>query len=117
MFAISHVATRSRARGRLMKKSNNRLEICRRELLAGAAFFPLGVSRSGATVLSDHLPWTPNAGNPPPAATPGPWLFFTVDEGRAAEALADRIIPPDPGTPGGKDSGCAVFLDRQLAGP
>jgi gluconate 2-dehydrogenase gamma chain len=31
--------------------------------------------------------------------------------------MADRIIPPDPGTPGGKDSGCAVFLDRQLAGP
>lgn len=33
------------------------------------------------------------------------------------EALADRIIPPDPDTPGGKDSGSAVFIDRQLAGP
>ena len=98
-------------------KKNNGLAICRRELLAGAAFFALGVSRSGATVLFDHLPWTPNAGNPPAAATPGPWLFFTVDEGRAVEALADRIIPPDPATPGGKESGCAVFLDRQLAGP
>jgi gluconate 2-dehydrogenase gamma chain len=32
------------------------------------------------------------------------------------DALADRIIPPDPQTPGGKDSGCAVFVDRQLAG-
>ena len=32
------------------------------------------------------------------------------------EALADRIIPPDPQTFGGKDSGCAVFVDRQLAG-
>jgi gluconate 2-dehydrogenase gamma chain len=32
------------------------------------------------------------------------------------EALADRIIPPDPQTPGGKDAGCAVFVDRQLAG-
>jgi gluconate 2-dehydrogenase gamma chain len=32
------------------------------------------------------------------------------------EALADRIIPSDPQTPGGKDSGCAVFVDRQLAG-
>jgi gluconate 2-dehydrogenase gamma chain len=32
------------------------------------------------------------------------------------EAIADRIIPPDPQTPGGKDAGCAVFLDRQLAG-
>ena len=33
------------------------------------------------------------------------------------EALADRLIPPDPDTPGGKDAGCAVFIDRQLAGP
>ena len=28
----------------------------------------------------------------------------------------DRLIPPDPDTPGGKDTGCAVFIDRQLAG-
>jgi gluconate 2-dehydrogenase gamma chain len=27
------------------------------------------------------------------------------------------LIPPDPQTPGGKDAGCAVFIDRQLAGP
>lgn len=33
------------------------------------------------------------------------------------EALADRIIPPDEQTPGGKDADCAVFVDRQLAGP
>ena len=33
------------------------------------------------------------------------------------EALVDRLIPPDPETPGGKDAGCAVFIDRQLAGP
>jgi gluconate 2-dehydrogenase gamma chain len=32
------------------------------------------------------------------------------------EALMDRLIPPDPQTPGGKDAGCAVFIDRQLAG-
>jgi len=100
-----------------MKKDNKRHGICRRELLAGAAYLALGTSRSSATVIFDHLPWIPNAGNPPPAAKVGPWLFFTGDEGRTAEALADRIIPPDPETPGGKDSGCAVFLDRQLAGP
>jgi gluconate 2-dehydrogenase gamma chain len=33
------------------------------------------------------------------------------------ETLADRLIPPDPQTPGGKGAGCAVFIDRQLAGP
>jgi gluconate 2-dehydrogenase gamma chain len=100
-----------------MENDNQRLAICRRELLAGAAYFALGVSRAGATVIFDHLPWTPNAGNPPTAATLGPWLFFTGEEGRTVEALADRIIPPDAKTPGGKDSGCAVFIDRQLAGP
>lgn len=31
--------------------------------------------------------------------------------------MADRIIPADPQTPGGKDAGSAVFIDRQLAGP
>jgi gluconate 2-dehydrogenase gamma chain len=31
--------------------------------------------------------------------------------------MVDRLIPPDPETPGGKDAGCAVFIDRQLAGP
>jgi gluconate 2-dehydrogenase gamma chain len=33
------------------------------------------------------------------------------------EAFVDRLIPPDPETPGGKETGCAVFIDRQLAGP
>jgi gluconate 2-dehydrogenase gamma chain len=33
------------------------------------------------------------------------------------EAIADRIIPPDSDTPGGKGAGCAVYVDRQLAGP
>ena len=47
----------------------------------------------------------------------GPMAVLHRPEGRAMEALADRIIPPDPQTPGGKDAGCAVFVDRQLAGP
>lgn len=98
-------------------KNNHRFEIGRRELLAGAAYLVLGTSRANATIIFDHLPWTPNAGSPPEAAKLGPWHFFSGDEGRAVEAIADRIIPPDPETPGGKDSGCALFIDRQLAGP
>src|SRR6185312_1621757 len=31
-------------------------------------------------------------------------------------AMADRFIPPDSQTLGGKDAGCVVFIDRQLAG-
>jgi len=30
--------------------------------------------------------------------------------------MADRFIPPDSQTLGGKDAGCVVFIDRQLAG-
>jgi gluconate 2-dehydrogenase gamma chain len=100
----------------MLEKSRNRT-IRRRDLLAGTAAVLLGVPGARATTLGGQLPWTPNAGNPPAAAKPGPWLFFTGAEGRAIEALADRIIPPDSDTPGGKDSGCAVFIDRQLAGP
>jgi gluconate 2-dehydrogenase gamma chain len=33
------------------------------------------------------------------------------------EAIVDRLIPADELTAGGKDLGCAVFIDRQLAGP
>jgi gluconate 2-dehydrogenase gamma chain len=76
-----------------------------------------GATKAGAATIAGQMPWTPNAGSPPPAVKLGPWEFFTAEEGRAVEAIANCVIPPDPETPGGKDSGCAVFIDRQLAGP
>lgn len=100
-----------------MKRCGGRYEFLRRELLAGAAYLLLGASQPKAAIIFGHLPWTPNAGSPPEPVGPGPWRFFTGDEGRTLEALADRIIPPDSETPGGKEAGCAVFVDRQLAGP
>lgn len=93
------------------------MQIKRRDLLASTAAFFFGVSTARAAVYFGQLPWEPYAGDPPVPVQPGPWLFFTAAEGRAVEAIADRIIPPDSKTPGGKDAGCAVFLDRQLAGP
>jgi gluconate 2-dehydrogenase gamma chain len=89
----------------------------RRELLAGVAWLALSGVAAHAGFISGKLPWEPNSGSPPEPVRLGPWLYFTGQEGAAVEALADRIIPPDPETPGGKDSGCAVYLDRQLAGP
>jgi gluconate 2-dehydrogenase gamma chain len=100
-----------------MQRDQGQFHFRRRELLAGAAYLFLGASSSKAAAIMNHLPWVPNAGSPPEPVKPGPWLFFMGDEGRSVEALADRIIPPDSETPGGKDAGCAVFLDRQLAGP
>lgn len=100
-----------------MQNDQRQFKFRRRELLAGAAYLFLGAGSARAATITIHLPWAPNAGSPPEAARPGPWHFFTGDEGRLVEALTDRIIPPDSETPGGKDAGCAVFLDRQLAGP
>ena len=93
------------------------MQIHRRDLLASTAVLLLGVSAARAEMYFGQLPWEPYAGDPPVPVQPGPWHFFTAAENRTVEAIADRIIPPDPKTPGGKDAGCAVFLDRQLAGP
>jgi gluconate 2-dehydrogenase gamma chain len=93
------------------------MKVSRRQLLATAASFAVGTMAARAALITDSLPWHPNAGIPPVPVRPGPWLYFTAGEAAAVEALADRIIPPDPQTPGGKDCGCAVYLDRQLAGP
>jgi gluconate 2-dehydrogenase gamma chain len=62
------------------------------------------------------LPWEPSETQPPAPVRPGPWLYFTADEAAAVEAIVDRLIPPDESGPGGKEAGCAVFIDRQLAG-
>lgn len=88
----------------------------RRDLLATTAIL-ISSTAARAGTIAGALPWHPNAGNPPEPVYTGPWRFFTGPEGAAMEAIADRIIPPDPDTPGGKISGCAVFVDRQLAGP
>ncbi|MGH8302650.1 MAG: gluconate 2-dehydrogenase subunit 3 family protein, partial [Steroidobacteraceae bacterium] len=90
--------------------------IRRRDVLTGAALALVGGAAAHAGVIKGGLPWQPDAGSPPPRIEPGPWQFFTPEELTTMEALADRIIPPDPDTPGGKDAGCVVFLDRQLAG-
>jgi gluconate 2-dehydrogenase gamma chain len=87
----------------------------RRALMAGAAFV-LASASAQARLVSGGMPWAPDEADPPERVTPGPWRFFTPEEGAATEAMVDRIIPPDAETPGGKDAGCAVFIDRQLAG-
>lgn len=97
-------------------KSRAQGNLSRREVLAGSALMLVGASISRADTIAGHLPWVPNAGNPPLPASAGPWQYFSAAEARAMEALADRIIPPDADTPGGKDAGCVVFVDRQLAG-
>jgi gluconate 2-dehydrogenase gamma chain len=89
----------------------------RREVLASTAAALLASSElADAEIIKGALPWKPGTADPPDAAGTGPWQFFTAEEAQAVEALVDRLIPPDPETPGGKDVGCAIFIDRQLAG-
>jgi gluconate 2-dehydrogenase gamma chain len=96
----------------------------RRRLLASTAMLAvatLGVATLGRQAFGRNypggaLPWEPSETEPPRPVRPGPWLYFTADEAAAVEAIVDRLIPPDASGPGGKEAGCAVFIDRQLAG-
>jgi gluconate 2-dehydrogenase gamma chain len=62
------------------------------------------------------MAWTPGPGSPPIVVRPGPWQFFTPEEAATIEALVERLIPADEFSISGKEAGCAVFIDRQLAG-
>jgi gluconate 2-dehydrogenase gamma chain len=95
------------------------LGVTRRWLLAStAALAAAGLASAalGRTYRGGALPWEPNDTSPPTPVRPGPWLYFTADEVTMVEAIVDRLIPPDDAGPGGKAAGCAVFIDRQLAG-
>ena len=91
--------------------------IRRRDLLKGTGLVLAGSAAARAGIISGELPWQPNEADPPRTVQPGSLLYFSAAEAMGVEAATDRIIPPDPKTPGGKDAGCAVFIDRQLAGP
>lgn len=95
------------------------LQLNRRQLLGSGAMVMLvlhsGVAR--AAIVKGGLPWKPGSADPPTPVTPGGWKYFTLQEAATVEAFVDRLIPADNLSPGGKDCGCAVYIDRQLAGP
>lgn len=90
----------------------------RRRLLASVAALPILAAAvpSDGRSLSGELPWSAFSGDPPKPVDPMGWYFFNAAEAATVEAIADRLIPADGLSPGGKDCGCAVFIDRQLAG-
>lgn len=92
------------------------MTIRRRDLLTGTAVTLVGSTLARGAAVPGKLPWHPDAGEPPHPVEPEGWKYFTPAEVAAMDAVVDRLIPPDPQTPGGKDAGCAVFIDRQLAG-
>ncbi|MBP1849137.1 gluconate 2-dehydrogenase subunit 3 family protein [Rhizobium halophytocola] len=78
-------------------------------LLAGTAGPALARDYPGGT-----LPWNAYSSEPPTQIVPGGWKFFTPAEAATVEAIVDRLIPEDDLSVGGKDAGCAVYIDRQL---
>lgn len=94
-----------------------RLSATRRHLLGSCAVIMAASIVGGCSVSNLAGPVTDTATATPVQVAPGGWLFFTPEEAALVEVLVDRLIPPDPITPGGKDAGVAVFIDRQLAGP
>jgi len=88
----------------------------RRRLLASAAALSLLAATADGRTISGNVPWSPFAGAPPRPVNPLGWYYFTPVEAATVEAMVDRLIPADHLSPGGKDCGCAVYIDRQLAG-
>lgn len=93
-------------------------QINRRRLLGSSALLLLmSMGAARASIIRGGIPWQPGAADPPDVVTPGGWKYFSAQEAATVEAFVDRLIPADELSPGGKDCGCAVFIDRQLAGP
>jgi gluconate 2-dehydrogenase gamma chain len=90
----------------------------RREVIAASVSALMVESGAAqAALVKGGLPFRPGSTNPPDGAPLGAWQFFTSEEGSTVEAIVDRLIPADALSAGGKDVGCAVYIDRQLAGP
>src|SRR3954463_12573550 len=101
----------------MMTDVSRAVRLSRRSLLVSTAALLVAAGSARARTFSGMMPWEQGTAAPPVPVRPGPWQFFTADEAAAIEAIVDRLIPADELGPGGKDAGCAVYLDRQLAGP
>ncbi|AVJ19532.1 gluconate 2-dehydrogenase subunit 3 family protein [Serratia sp. JUb9] len=91
----------------------------RREFLTSVV--ALGVASSLPTAQADVInggqPWNPGDINTPPAPPrQGGLQYFTQHEFDTVAIIAERFIPADELSLGGKEAGCATFIDRQLAG-
>lgn len=91
--------------------------LTRRKLLtASAATVAAGVAATAKAVTINGVPqWLPFDHNGPLHYEAKGWQFFTLEEAREVEAIVERLIPADDLSVSGKEAGCAVFIDRQLA--
>jgi gluconate 2-dehydrogenase gamma chain len=88
----------------------------RQVLVSSAASLAVGAAGAKAATIVGTPSWLPFDHNGPlHYDTPG-WQFFTDEEAREVEAIVEQLIPADELSVSGKEAGCAVFIDRQLAG-
>ncbi len=74
-------------------------------------------SAARASVIFGGLPFNRVKTPPPvPVDVTAPWTFFNQDQVEMVEAIVDRLIPADELSIGGREAGCAIFIDRQLSG-
>ncbi|MFL6614611.1 gluconate 2-dehydrogenase subunit 3 family protein [Pantoea sp. SIMBA_072] len=72
---------------------------------------------SQAEVVNGGQPWVPgNVKTPLAPPRKGGLQYLTQHEFDTVGAIAERFIPADETSLSGKDAGCAIFIDRQLAG-
>lgn len=91
----------------------------RREFLTSVAALGLASTLpvADAREVNGGQPWEAGQINtPPPPPRTGGLQYLTRHEFDTVAAIADRFIPDDEMSLGGKEAGCAVFIDRQLAG-
>jgi len=89
--------------------------VFRRQLLTTVAIAATVATTAEAETLT-ATPWAADSGTPVTPIDSTGWSFFTAGEAATIEAIVDRLIPADDLSIGGKEAGCAVFIDRQLAG-
>lgn len=94
--------------------------LTRRELLGSSAALLVGAAAPGAAqalTFRGTPEWKPlaNVAVEPVDESAG-WQFFTEEEAATVEAIVERLIPADDLSISGKEAGCAIFIDRQLAG-
>ncbi|ORM74712.1 gluconate 2-dehydrogenase [Pantoea wallisii] len=92
----------------------------RREFLTSITALGVATTIPGlskAEVVNGGQPWEPGTIQTPPAPPKkGGLQYLNQHEFDTVGAIAERFIPADETSLSGKDAGCAIFIDRQLAG-
>jgi len=91
-------------------------DLLRRKFLSSLVLMAAGIAVAKARVIFGGMPWFKDTVVLPEPVVPDGWKFFTAGEVAMVEAIADRLIPADELSIGGKEAGCALFIDRQLSG-